>query len=163
MQLFIHRNISHQTSLYCLTGTWVRTHMFALHRNPHVWKDPEVSVLKFLLILLNTRKLVITAYQNLTFRVKQATLCILEVLMSILFFRLLILCVSPTKTWKKCLHMRTFPFLLDQGKASNLNVFKNNFVYAKNNEMRIFLWRPQKTSAYFVALDVLNDSLNNGS
>ncbi|XP_073248021.1 cytochrome P450 4F4-like [Porites lutea] len=22
-------------------GTWVRTHMFALHRNPHVWKDPE--------------------------------------------------------------------------------------------------------------------------
>lgn len=51
MQLFTHRNISHETSLYCLTGTWVRTHMFALHRNPHVWKDPEVSALKFRAVL----------------------------------------------------------------------------------------------------------------
>ena len=25
--------------------------MFALHRNPHVWKDPEVSVLKFRAVL----------------------------------------------------------------------------------------------------------------
>ena len=23
-------------------GTWIVTHMFALHRNPHVWVDPEV-------------------------------------------------------------------------------------------------------------------------
>ncbi|PFX16164.1 Leukotriene-B4 omega-hydroxylase 3 [Stylophora pistillata] len=24
-------------------GTWVTTHIFALHRNPHVWADPELS------------------------------------------------------------------------------------------------------------------------
>ena len=59
--------------------------------------------------------------------------------------------------------MRTFLFLLDQGKASNLDVFKNNFVYAKNNDMRIFSWRHKKKSTYFPDLDVLNDWLKNGS
>ena len=37
-------------------GTWVATHIFALHRNPHVWSDPEVVLIITLSLLTKLRQ-----------------------------------------------------------------------------------------------------------
>ena len=29
---------------FSILGSWVITNIYALHRNPHVWKDPEVCL-----------------------------------------------------------------------------------------------------------------------